>query len=246
MTAAPTKRTMAAGASILALASLTACGAIGDLMPGTDPFLEQSARSIADAAFADMQDVSSMRILGDVDSAKYGRMRVDIRVGDDGCVGSLEIDHGGGVQLRQNEEGSWFRADERFWRAEMNTRERGSRLWRTVRGKWFVADGKDDHLSLCDLDKLLGQLNVVPDKTNESFDAEDVVAVGDSGAVPLTGGRGRKRSTIWVSVQAPHYVLKTTPATDNGLPETLYFEEFGAKVIAESPDKKDIVTLTRG
>ena len=46
-----------------------------------------------------------------------------------------------------------------------------------------------------------------------------------------------------MAVTAPHRVLKIAPADDTGRPDELYFEEFGADVVAESPPKKDIVTL---
>ena len=58
-------------------------------------------------------------------------------------------------------------------------------------------------------------------------------------------GRGKKRTTIWVSVDAPHYVLKTAPAKDKGLPDALYFEEFGVKVVVETPADKDILEVPR-
>ena len=244
MSTAPTRRAVAAGASALALAMLTACGPIGDLIPGRDPFLDQSTRSMAKASFADMQDVTSMRILGDVETDGYGRMQVDVSVGRNACQGSFDSDDMGGFQLRQNADGTWVRADERFWQTQVDTGN-GAQLWKSVRGKWFTSDGKDDYLKLCDLDKILAEFRLEPDDTDESIDDEAVVEVGSSDAVPLTGGRGKKRTTIWVSVDAPHYVLKTAPAEDKGLPDALYFEEFGVKVVVETPADKDILDVPK-
>ena len=246
MNTAPSRRAVAAGASALALATLTACGPIGDLIPGADPFLDQSPRSMAKAGFADMQDVTSMRILGDIDTDEYGRMQVDISLGRNGCEGSFDSDDMGGFQLRQNEDGTWVRADEKFWLSQADTRQQGALGWKTFRGKWLAMEGKDDdYLKLCDYDELLAEFEIEPDDTGESIDDDAVVEVGDSDTVPLTGGRGKKRTTIWVSVDAPHHVLKMAPAKDKGLPDALYFEEFGLKVVVDTPVKKDIAVIPK-
>ncbi|MCF6377258.1 hypothetical protein L2K70_06555 [Nocardioides KLBMP 9356] len=241
-----TRRAAAAGASTLALATLSACGAVGDLLPGRDPFLDQSPRSIARSSFDDMQDVSSMRILGDIDTKRFGRMRVDISVGRSGCRGSFDAGSGGGFELRQNADGTWLRADEKFVRAHVDGQQ-GDQAWRMFRGKWFVADGEnEDFADLCSLDDVLADFELEPEDTGESVSSDDVVEVGDAEAIPITGGRGRKRTTIWVSLDAPHHVLKMAPAQDAGLPDALYFEEFGTKVVVETPSKKEILDLPKG
>ena len=249
MNTVPARRAVAAGASALALSTLTACGTISDFMPGQDPFLDQSARSMAKASFADMQDVGSMRILGDLDSDEFGRMRVDISVGKDGCNGSFELDGKGGFQLRHNDDGTWLRADERFWQTQMDTRAQGDQAWRTIRNRWLVVDDKDekdDYRELCDLDRVLAEFELDPEDTEDSLEAGAVAEVGDSDAVPLTGGKGSKRTTMWVSLDAPHHVLKMAPAKDKGLPDALYFEEFGVKVVVETPGKKEIFKAQTG
>ena len=242
-------RASQAATAATAVLLLSSCGSLPsgvDFLSGSNEFLEQGPRAIAEAAFANMQDVTSMRILGDVETDEYGRMQVDLSVGKDRCQGSFDSDDMGGFQLRQNADGTWFRADEKFWQTQADTRQQGTLGWKTFRGKWLAMDGKDgDYLKLCDLDKLLDGFELEPDDTDTSIEDDAVVEVGDSDAVPLTGGRGRKRTTIWVSVDAPHYVLKTAPARDQGLPDDLYFEEFGLEVVVETPAKKDIAVIPK-
>lgn len=245
MKTAPARRAAVAAAAALLLSS---CGSLPselDFLKGQHEFLDQSPRGMAKASFADMQDVTSMRILGDVDVKRFGRMQVDISVGEDGCRGSFDTGSDGGFELRQNEDGTWLRADERFVRAQVDARQ-GDQVWKLFRGKWFATGDDGDYADLCSLEDVLADFELEPEDTETSLSSEDVVEVGDSDTVPITGGRGRKRSTIWVSLDAPHYVLKMAPAKDKGLPDALFFEEFGADVVIETPSKKEILVLPKG
>jgi hypothetical protein len=240
MNATQIARALAAGASLVALASLTACGAIEGFIPGRDPFLDQSPRSIAKAAFADMRKVTSLRILGDTEDRKNGRMGVDVSVGKSGCSGSITTEDGG-FQIRQNDDGAWVRGDEDFVRAQAGSPSQADAAWKKLRGTWVPLDGKDAYLELCDLDELLANFTLDESDTSETIDADTVVQVGDADAIPLTGQDGRKLTTIWVAVADPHHVLKMAPARDTGMPDALFFEEFGADVVVETPAKKDIL-----
>ena len=244
MNTASTRRALAAGATVLAFAPLTACGAISDFIPGADPFLDQSPRSMAKAAFADMRKVTSLRILGDTEDRKNGRMQVDVSVGQDGCIGTIATENGE-FQLRQNNDGAWVKGDEDFVRAQAGSPAQADQAWKMLRGTWVRLDGKDAFLELCDLDELLANFTLEKGDTNESIDVDDVVEVGDADAVPLTGQDGKKRTTIWIAIDAPHHVLKMAPAKDTGLPDALYFEEFGMDVVVETPAKKDVFTAPR-
>ena len=61
----------------------------------------------------------------------------------------------------------------------------------------------------------------------------------------LASCSSRVRVTAWVDVAAPHHVLKLAPADDGGRPDALYFEEFGADVVAESPEENDVIRVRR-
>lgn len=241
MNATPIRRALAAGTSLVALATLTACGAIEELMPGRDAFLDQSPRSIAEAAFADMRKVTSLRILGDTEDQKNGRMGVDVSVGKAGCSGSITTEDGG-FQFRRNDDGAWVRGDEDFVRAQAESRGQADEAWKKLRGNWIPVKGKDALTELCDLDGLLADFTLDESDTSETIDADAVVQVGDADAIPLTGQDGKKRTTIWVAVDEPHHILKMAPARDTGMPDALFLEQFGADVVVETPAKKDIFT----
>ena len=114
---------------------------------------------------------------------------------------------------------------------------------RSYAGRWSAIGAKDSTLSLCNLDEILDAFSLDKNDTEDTIDAREVVELGGSDVVPVTGQEGKKRVTAWVSVDGPHRVLKMAPAKDTGRPDELFFEEFGAKVVVESPDKKDIVVL---
>lgn len=249
MKTAPARRAAVAAAAALLLSS---CGSLPselDFLKGQHEFLDQSPRSMAKASFADMQDVTSMRVLGQYDDDDYGYVSVDLRVGKDGCQGSIDTDGDGGFQLRLNDDGTWIRADERFWQTQADTFREGDEAWKVIGYRWLLITekkSKSDFLKLCNLEAFLAEFQVKPEDTEESLDTEDVVEVGNVDTVPITGGKGKKRTTIWVSLDAPHYVLKTAPVRDKGLPDALYLEEFGTKVVVESPAKKDVFKLPDG
>ena len=93
------------------------------------------------------------------------------------------------------------------------------------------------------LERLIAAFELDADDTDDTIEVGEVEEIGGINAVALTGQDGKERVTAWVAVTAPHRVLKMAPADDTGRPDELFFEEFGADVVAESPSRKDIVTL---
>lgn len=241
-TAAIGRATAAAGASFAALIALGGCGPIGDLRLGQDPFLDQSPRNIAKAAFADMREVRSVRVLGSQENKEAGFTRIDLRLDDTNCVGSLTTADGT-IRVRKNAEGGWFSADKNFWRSQIGSSSRAEELAKSYADKWTAIGPKNELFNLCDLDEFMDSFALDEEDTGDSIEAGEVVQVGGADAVPVTGQDGKKRVTAWVAVEAPHRVLKMAPARDTGRPDELFFEEFGAKVVVETPADKDVVEL---
>ena len=244
---ARSRRALTAGAGLLALAPLASCGAIGEYLPGQDPFLDQSPRSIAKAGFADMRKVSSMRVLGSVEDKRNGFMRVDLRLDDTDCTGTLDTPDGT-IRILRSADGAWFSADDDFWRAKAGgASPQVDKIVREYAGKWAVIGKKErPMLEMCDLDTMLSGFTVEADDTEDTIEVGEVEKIGDADAVPVTGQDGKKRVTVWVAVDAPHRVLKQAPARDTGRPDELFFEEFDADVVVESPTKEDVVVLPSG
>jgi hypothetical protein len=192
---------------------------------------------MAEAAFADMREVTSMRVLGSQEG-DAGFTRVDLKVGESSCVGSLDID-GGGLQIIKNTDGAWFSGDVRFWLTQGASPQRAD----VLAGEWIAVKGKARILKLCNLKALLESFALDEDDTDDTIKIGQVEEIGDKDAVALTGQDGKEQVTAWVALTSPHRVLKMAPADDAGRPDELYFEEFGVDVVAESPSEKDIVTL---
>ena len=240
MNTAPARRLIAVGCSVLAL---SACGS--SFMQRTDAFVEKSPHDIAQAGFDDMRKVSSMRVIGSQETKDYGFTRVDLRLDDTSCTGTLDS-AGGTIRVLKNADGSWFTADSAFWRSQTGSTPQADQAIKRYAGQWSAIGRKNPLLDLCDIGAMRDAFALDGDDTEGSIDAGEVGEVGGSAAVPLTGRDGKDVVTVWVAVDAPHHVLKMAPAHDSGRPDALYFEEFGVKVVAESPDKKDIVTLPGG
>jgi len=228
----PSRRAIAASASVLAL---SACGIMSS--PGDD-FVDRGARSMAEAAFADMREVTSMRILGSQEG-DAGFTRVDLRLDESSCIGNLDMDQGS-IRIIKNPNGAWFSGNDRFWSDQGSSPERADDL----DGAWLAVEGKDSILRLCDLERLIAAFQLDEDDTNDTIEVGEVEEIGGADAVALTGQDGNERVTAWVAVSPPHRVLKMAPADDTGRPDELYFEEFDADVVAKSPSKKDVVTLS--
>ncbi len=240
MTTAQIRRTAAATTAALLL---TSCGSLPeqlDFLASTPEFLQQSPRAMAKDAFADMRDVTSMRIIGNVNTAEFGAARMDFRLRGTTCAGTFDTDDGG-VKFVQNEDGRWFGLDNDMWRSQAPSPKQAAQVLDRYSGTWFAA-GKKDLAKLCDIDKLLGGFEV-DDADRGTIDVGTIEQVGDVRAVPLSGRDGKTRCTLWIAVDSPHRVVKMTQTKDNQVPEEFSFEEFGTDVDAESPDKKDIVAL---
>lgn len=207
-------------------------------LSGGPEFLDQGARSMAQAAFADMRKVSSVRILGSQEG-DAGFTRVDLRVDDTSCIGSLDTEVGN-MGLLKNSDGAWFSGDESFWRARTSSRQADA-----YAGAWVAIPEKNGVLKLCHLESLLDSFKLDEDDTEDTIEVGEVEKIGDAEAVALTGREGKERTTVWVAVESPHHVLKMAPAEDAGRPDALYFEDFGVVVVAESPRKRDVVELPR-
>lgn len=248
MTIAPA-RTAAASAAAAAMLLFSACGSlpeVGDLLPRNNEFLEQSPRAIVKTSFAEMRDVKSLRILGNVNVDDF--TRVDLRLGDTDCMMSFDGDDGA-AQLIMNSEGGWMKADDDFWSARSSSPREAALSVKAYSGAWIAIEETNELAELCDIDEFLGGFKVNTGentKGNGRVDAEEVEKVGDVDAVPLTGRAGKKRTTMWIALDSPHYVVKMTQTQRGKAPVEIFFEEFGVEVVVETPRKSDIVVLPRG
>ena len=232
---------LSAAAATAAVLLTTACGSLpgaGGLLGRHSEFLDQSAVDIAEASFSDMRKVTSLRLLGSVDTDQYGMADIDIRLDGTDCKGSFDTDDGD-VRFVQVGKSSWLSLDDDMWTSQTSSDRQADLVLKKYSGTWF-AGGKKDLTQLCDIKKFLSGFKV-DERDRGGVEVGDVEKVGDLDAIPLSGRDGKKQCTVWVSVDAPHHVVKMTQRKRGDATEVVYFEEFGVEVDVEAPDKKDVV-----
>lgn len=235
MNTAPSRRAAAAAASSVLV--LSACGSLSS----GDDFLDQSPRSMAKTAFAEMRKVTSMRILGSGDNDSEF-LRLDLYISDTSCIGRIKTEHGD-VQVIKNPDGAWFRADTEFWRYRASSPRQADQVSAAYADSWIAVPEKDKLLKLCDLDAILGDFKLGKRDAKGTLGVGEVEDVSGTDAVPIHGRDGKDPVTVWIAVEAPHRVVKSALTVDPGLPDAMFFGDFGVDVDAQTPPKKDIVTI---
>ena len=227
------------GAAITALL-LSACGGPTEADP---EFLEQSPRAITRTAFAQMRELTSVRILGTVASAG-GPARIDVRADDEGrCSGSLDLERGR-VQFIHTEGTTWLKGDDDFWQARAQSPQMARRIQGDLGTSWAEVPSRlADLEGVCGVAPMLAGFKARKDGGDGRLSKGDVELIGDTQAVAISERGGGQSSTVWVSVASPHRVVKIV-SREAKHPTTVSFEEFGVEVDAEAPAEEDVVDLS--
>ena len=224
-------------------AAVSGCSVYDDLT--TSDFAKQDGEAIVTAAGESMQDVSSLRLTGQVRDAGE-QYFVDLSVDrEDRCTGTLRIG-GSHLDVRRIGDRAWVKGE-----AGAFNRLGGGSLPRTALQRlsrsWLPVGGKAAE-SLCDFDKLLKTFEVVDFDDKGGGDREDVPATVDE-ETSLDGQKvvqlraspgGAHDEVVWVRSEAPHHVVKieSTDTQDGG---TIAFSEFDEDVEVEAPAPKDVL-----
>lgn len=229
-------------AAVTLAAAASGCSVYDDLT--TSDFAKQDGEAIVAAAGEAMQDVSSLRLTGQVRDAGE-QYFVDVSVDrEDRCTGTLRIG-GSHLDIRRIGDRAWVKGE-----AGAFNRLGGGSLPRAALKRlstsWLPLSGRPA-ASLCDLDRLLKTFQVV-DFDAKGGDREDLPAtVGEESSldgqtvVQLSASPGGAHDEmIWVRSEAPHHVVKieSTATQDGG---TLAFSEFDEDVEVETPAPKDVL-----
>ena len=241
----------------VSLGAVSGCSVYEDMT--TSGFAKQDSDAIVLAASKAMQDVTSMRLTGDVRD-EGTQVFVDLRVdrGDD-CIGTLRFG-ASNVDVRRVGGQAWVKGES----GALN-RLTGSTLPRQVleqlSRKWMPVDGKEVD-ELCDFEELLETFEVVDfgeqgdtsgksDKEKRGQARDDLAAAVpatvveestmDGAKVVKLGGKpgGTHDEFTWVLSEAPHHVVKieSNDAQEGGI---LAFSEFNADVEVEAPSDEDV------
>ena len=213
-----------------AIALLSGCG-------GND-FAEGSADSIVEAASADMKELSSLRMEGELTSNDQD-ITIDLALNTDGdCQGSIGV-MGGTAEIIQQDGTSWFKPDQAFW--EATAAEQADQIVQLVGDKWVVLpEGDDSFTSFCDLDTLLEDLSDGPESDTTKGDTEEVDGQ-DTVIIKSTSDQGDPVQA-WIATDAPHHILKME-VTQGDEPGTITFSDFDADLQIDAPAESDTIDL---
>ncbi|MGL5810373.1 MAG: hypothetical protein ACRCYQ_10555 [Nocardioides sp.] len=215
--------------------------------PESTAFADQVPKKVQSEAIAEMKAVTSARMAGQV--TRNGLpVDVDLVVDRAGtCLGTVRltgsaVDSGaaaGKGRLIVSPKGQFVRGNKAFWRAAMGSA--GNRIVTLVGKRWAkMPEGTGSFGEICGVAQLLDAMG--------SADADGEVEVGATEevdgvtAVKLTA-TDDDRTTAWVSIAEPHYIVKLTlPGPE---PATLVLSDFNEPVVATPPSAKKYVDLSR-
>lgn len=228
--------------SVALAATVSGCSVYDDLT--TSDFAQQDGDAIVVAASSAMQDVTSMRLTGQVRDAGQ-QYFVDVTVDrDDRCTGTLRIG-GSHLDVRRIGDRAWVKGEAGAFNRLGGSALPARTLQRLSRS-WLPLERRAAR-SFCDLDELLETFEVV-ELDDEAGDRETApVTVGEESSldgqtvvqVSASPGGGHVE-TVWVRSEAPHHVVRieSTATRDGG---TIAFTELGDDVEVEAPDPKDVL-----
>lgn len=247
MNASPLK-SLAAGIGVVAAAlSFAACGSDDSsgsgASKGSEDFVDQSGREIAEDAVAAMKGVKSLRMKGDITDDGQ-KMSLDFTIDETSgnCSGSFAQGDKAAELISLGEE-QYMKADGAFWTSMADTPQQGSQLATMLGGKWVkVPTSSEDFGELCDLDELLGEFSEGPDKDDRVTKGE-VDTVDGRKAVILIGEEDGEKSRIWVAVEGDHHILKIE-VVGGDEPGTIEFSGINEPADIKAPAEDQVVDMT--
>ena len=228
--------TRTAGVLAAAVVLLAGCGG------GGNDFADQPPKDIAKAAAADMKDLTSLRMQGDLTTSGQ-KIGVDMQITTSGdCQGTITVTDGS-AQLVSSGGHAYMKPDKAFW--ESQAPGQATQIEAVVGDKWVVIPSASGLDSACDLSQLLdGIANTGSDPssaptsaTSDSVDGQDAVELRgkDSSGKPVTA---------WVATDDPHYVLRMQ-VTQGDQPGTITFSDFDKSVTIQAPPSDQVIDLSK-
>ncbi|MHB9756668.1 hypothetical protein ACYBSK_20050 [Streptomyces sp. BYX5S] len=248
---APHRAARTSAAAALVCAGLFAAGpAVAD-----DDAADMSARQLADAAKKEILDAKSLHLTlrnSADDRDTRAPAAFDLRLDEDGnCTGKLRMGtggaKGGGVELAKRGDEVWMKPDATFWKTQVpgNKGELAAELF----GGKYVHGTTDDPMldglaGVCDLDSLRERLKDGSDRaTKDELTKGDPKKVADTEVVPLTARDGKERTTLYVTVDEPHRLVRATEkGPDASLSMT--FTDYDEPVPDSTPSADESVDIS--
>lgn len=230
-----TKTALVAGVLLVA----SGCGGGGG---EADAFAGKPVKDITTAASADMKDLKSLRISGDL-TTNGSKLHLDVHSTTDGdCQGSVKVDDGS-AEIVSSGGSNWMKPDGAFW--EQQAPAQSDLIEKAVGDKWVTIPSSSGLDEVCDLDNFLKAFkNNATDDPSESPSNAGSEQVDGQDAVKLTGKSDGQQLTAWVATDDPHYILRLEVGggTDDG--GTLSFSDFDESFDVKAPAPSDVADLS--
>ena len=243
-------------AAVVALVgAVSGCSVYEDFT--TSEFAKQDADAIVTAASKAMQDVTSMRLTGQVRS-HGNQFFIDVTADrDDRCTGTVRFGRSH-IDVRRMGDKVWLKGESGAYN-RLSRVPLPAHTLRRLSSSWGLLDDDKALNKACDLDAFLEDFAVVDYGAEDDGKAGKKAGKQDdlSGEVDVTVGEetsmsgqkvvelsgspgGQHQELSWVLSDAPHYVVKveSTSAQDGG---SLSLSEFNEDVEVEAPDPKDVI-----
>lgn len=229
--------TAVAAAAILC--GLTACAGASDST--ADAFVDQSAAQIQQQVVADMAELKSVRLAGEL-IQNGQQIGFDLALNTDGmCAGSLAL-MGGSAQIIAGPDGQFIKGDRAFWSGAAGGEGAATQMTALLGDKWAkMPEAEGGFTSFCDLDGLLDEFDS-GDATQGDATIGKQVDVDGVPALELIS-EDSNATTAWVAINAPHYIVKVSAEGEDA--GSIVFTDFNEPVNAEAPAADDVVDLSK-
>jgi hypothetical protein len=241
-------RTAAFAAGLVLAASMTACGAIEDLIPEKNDFAKGTAKEIFAAAKASVDALDSVHVAGSFrDQGKSLQMDVSVsRSGE--CRGTFDVQklH---FDLLVAEKRVFFRPDAAYYRKFGQSPALADQTVAFVGDRW-IEDKSGKIGKVCDFDELFD----VSDKGIKNLRSAlpGKVEVGEGAAyvgqesVSLTSTGPKGNFTMTIATEEPHHILGLTAINTHDVDGQATFSDHDIPVDTQIPPADQIIKIPTG
>ncbi len=229
---------LALGSAAVALALTTLVGCSDDDDADVETLEGLTGEEVREASIDAMDDLTSMRITGDLSSGEDA-MSMDIAMDRDGnCTGTWSLG-GAAAEIRSDGEYVFLDGDQAFWTATTGSEANAAQAIEQLDGKWArMLAGQLD--GICSLDNLLEGINR---NTSASVELGEVIDHGGRKAleVTTTNAEGEKSFGL-VGWEDEHHLLQVR--REGGEGGSFDLSEFDEAVEVEIPAEGDFVDFS--
>lgn len=233
------RRALRGCATVALIAGLTACGNGGS--SDGDDFVDQSAAEIQKQVVADMAQLRSVRLSGEL-MQNGQEIGIDLALNTDGvCAGTLRL-MGGSAEIIAGPDGQFIKGDKAFWSGTAGGDAAAEQVTALLGAKWAkMPEAEGGFTAFCDLDDLLDEFDSVDAAEGEARIGKQE-GIGGIPALELIS-EDDSPTTAWVAIDAPHYIVKVS--ADGEEAGSIVFTDFDEPVDAEAPAEADVVDLSK-